>query len=68
MFMGTRGVADSLRADQQRRIAQMERELELMFPGGCLHEMAVPVEVCTGEIVARLCPGCDTQLAPLRKS
>lgn len=32
--------------------------------GACLHLEVVPVESVTGEVVARLCLTCDTQLPP----
>lgn len=35
--------------------------------GACRHHEIVPVDTVTGEIVARLCLTCDTQLPPERE-
>ena len=49
----------------ERRLLELQATLTLQgqaLPASCAHEQAVPVPAVGGNVVAWLCPQCDTQL------
>jgi hypothetical protein len=49
----------------ERRLLELQAALTLQcqaLPAPCAHEQAVPVPAVGGNVVAWLCPQCDTQL------
>jgi hypothetical protein len=49
----------------ERRLLELQAALSLQgqgLPAPCAHEQAVPVPAIGGNVVAWLCPQCDTQL------
>ena len=49
----------------ERRLLELQAALTLqgqVLPAPCAHEQAVPVPAIGGNVVAWLCPQCDTQL------
>ena len=50
----------------ENRLLELQAALSLQgqaLPAPCAHEQAVPVPAIGGNVVAWLCPQCDTQLA-----
>ena len=49
----------------ERRLLELQAAMALQgqaLPAPCAHEQAVPVRAIGGNVVAWLCPQCDTQL------